>query len=313
MPTGLNIAFAGTPELAASILESLIQHSTISFVYTRPDQPAGRGQLLQKSQVKVLAEKYQLQVKQPASRQDLELDRDLHNIDVLVVAAYGMIIPASVLAKPRYGCVNIHTSLLPRWRGAAPIQRAILAGDAITGITIIQMDAGLDTGDILYQESIPIQANDTSGTLHARLTLLGSKCIRAVLERMAEKSLHPMPQPGEGITYAQKILKQEAKIAWTKPALDIDRQIRAFNPAPVAYTDFDDKTFRIWEITVLNQSTQGVVPGTLVGYSADGIDIATGDKVIRILKLQPPGKKAMSARDFFNGNPGFARSLSRKV
>jgi methionyl-tRNA formyltransferase len=307
MSGGLRIAFAGTPDLAAVILASLITDGrhTIPFVYTRPDRPAGRGQKLQKSPVKELAEKNQLPVKQPLSRLELDKDRSLEQTDVMIVAAFGMIIPASVLTRPRYGCINIHTSLLPRWRGAAPIQRSILAGDTETGITIMQMDAGLDTGDILYQESCAIQPHDTTGTLQERLAQLGGHCLRVTLEQMTNNALNPIRQNEYEVTYAHKIQKSEAEINWQKPAVDIDRQIRAFNPAPVAYTVLNHKALRVWQASVLDQDTAGIVPGTIINYSAAGIDVATGNRVIRISRLQLPGKKVMTCRDFFNGNPGF--------
>jgi len=311
MPQGLDIAFAGTPELAATILARIIQNSahTVSCVYTQPDRPAGRGRKLHKSPVKELAESCGLTVKQPQDKSELAADTALARADVLVVAAYGMILPEVVLDMPRFGCINIHTSLLPRWRGAAPIQRAIQAGDPVTGITLIQMDAGLDTGDILYQQACPIEPQDTAGSLHYKLADIGSECTLITLDMVSQGRLAPTPQPENGVTYANKIQKVEALINWEKPAVEIDRQIRAFNPAPVAYTTLNGQAMRIWQATVVHDSPgSGLPPGNIVNYSAAGIDVSTGDKLIRILKLQLPGKNTVSCRDFFNGNPEFRKN-----
>lgn len=307
MQPGLNIAFAGTPAFAASILETLLndRSHTIAFVYTQPDRPAGRGRKIQKCPVKQLAEEYKLVVRQPQNRNQLELDEGLDQIDVLVVAAYGMLIPAIVLDRPRYGCINIHTSLLPRWRGAAPVQRAILAGDTETGITIMQMDAGLDTGDILYQQNCPIHPTETAGILFERLAIISSDCILKTLNMITLRTTNPVRQPESGVTYAHKIQKSDALIDWHKSAVEVDRQIRAFNPEPVAFTTLSKHTVRIWQSEILDIQTRATPPGTILNFSAAGLDITTNDRVIRILKLQLPGKKAMDCRDFYNGNPGF--------
>jgi methionyl-tRNA formyltransferase len=307
MRPGLTIAFAGTPELAATVLDKLVSDGThrITCVYTQPDKPAGRGQKIHKSPVKLLAEHHLLPVRQPLNRAELLDDRSLEQVDVLIVAAYGMILPEALLSRPRFGCINIHTSLLPRWRGAAPIQRAILAGDQQTGITIMQMDSGLDTGDILYQQTCPILATDTSGSLHEKLAFIGSECILTVLNRLQNGPLEPVQQDTVGVTYANKIQKSEADINWANTAAVIDRQIRAFNPAPVAYTTLNNQAMRIWQAQVLDQSITASAPGTILQYSPEGIDVSTTDKVIRIERLQLPGKKTVGIRDFFNGNPGF--------
>ena len=255
--------------------------------------------------MKELAEKYNLIVRQPANRHQLELEEDLNRIDVLVVAAYGMIIPESVLNRPRFGCINIHTSLLPRWRGAAPVQRAIQAGDDYTGVTIMQMDTGLDTGDILLQQACPILQFDTSADLLDKLSVLGSECIIKTLEQVRQQTLVRVKQPEDGISYAQKIQKSEAQIDWNRPAIEIDRQIRAFNPAPIAYSTIANQQIRIWQATILDRQVQEAPPGTINGYSAAGLDIAAADRAIRILKLQLPGKKVTSIGDFYNGNPRF--------
>lgn len=307
MLAGLNIAFAGTPSFAASLLESLLQTRaySIATVYTQQDRPAGRGQKIQKTPVKELAEKYNLNVRQPANRHQLELEDELHHMDVLVVAAYGMIIPQTVLNRPRFGCINIHTSLLPRWRGAAPVQRAILAGDDLTGVTIMQMDAGLDTGDILLQRSCPISQSDTSADLLEKLSILGSECIIKTLEQIRQQILVKVKQADNGITYAHKIQKSEAQIDWNKSAAEIDRQIRAFNPAPIAYSTIAHHPARIWQAAILDKQVPDAQPGTIIGYSAAGLDITAADLSIRILKLQLPGKKVTGIKDFYNGNPRF--------
>jgi len=307
MLAGLNIAFAGTPSFAASILESLLQARayTITTVYTQQDKPVGRGQKIQKTPVKELAEKYNLIVRQPENRHQLELDDELRHVDVLVVAAYGMIIPETVLNRPRFGCINIHTSLLPRWRGAAPIQRAILAGDDKTGVTIMQMDAGLDTGDILLQQPCHISQSDTSADLLEKLSVLGSECIIKTLEQVRQQILVRVKQPDNGITYAHKVQKSEAQLDWNKPATEIDRQIRAFNPAPIAYSTIANHPVRVWQAIVLDKPAQDTLAGNIISYSAAGLDIATADRAIRILKLQLPGKKVTAISDFYNGNPRF--------
>ncbi len=307
MQPGLNIAFAGTPAFAAHILETLLNERThtISCVYTQPDKPAGRGRKIQKSPVKELAETYKLLVRQPENRQQLQLDDDLGQLDVLVVAAYGMLIPGLVLKRPRFGCINIHTSLLPRWRGAAPVQWAILAGDVETGITIMQMDAGLDTGDILYQQSCPIHPTDTAGILFESLAVIGSDCLLKTLHKISLRSVNPVRQPEAGVSYAHKIQKSDALIDWHRSAIEIDRQIRAFNPEPVAFTILNTHMIRIWQAEILDIQTREIPPGTVLNFSAAGLDITTNDKVIRIMKLQLPGKQVMDCRDFFNGNPRF--------
>jgi len=305
MSPGMKIAFAGTPEFAATILEKLLQVHPVSLVYTQQDRPAGRGRIPRQSPVKEIAEKHGLKLRQPGNKVELLEDISLEQIDLLIVAAYGMILPRPVLDRPRYGCINIHTSLLPRWRGAAPVQRAILAGDTQTGITIMQMDEGLDTGDILYQQTCQISPTDTTGRLFESLALIGSDCILKTLELIETSRLQPVKQMESGVSYAHKIQKTEALIDWNKPALDLDRKIRAFNPAPVAYMQYADLAVRIWEAKILQHDTRNIEPGTIIGNSASGLDIATADQALRILKLQLPGKKVMDYRDFYNGNPQF--------
>ncbi len=310
MPRQLKLAFAGTPALAATVLETLITADafTISCVYTQPDRPAGRGRKLHKSMVKEVAESNHLLIHQPLCSKEMDIDNKLSQVDVLIVAAYGMLLPESILNRPGLGCINVHTSLLPRWRGAAPIQRAIQAGDRETGITIMQMDAGLDTGDILLQKICTIKDDDTAGSLHDRLAILGAEALLETLTRLPDNSLQRQKQNDEQASYARKISKAEAEIDWTLPAGTIERSIRAFNPSPVAHTLLNHVPMRIWEAEVLDIDSGHHSPGTVLASSTDGVDIATADKVIRIHKLQLPGKKITSASAFHHGHPHFSSS-----
>jgi len=302
----LSIAFAGTPELAATILRTILNESRhqITIVLTQPDRPSGRGRKLAASAVKTLALENRLSVLQPSASELLALEDQLEDIDLMVVAAYGMLLPETILNAPTYGCINVHTSLLPRWRGAAPIQRAIQAGDEETGITIMQMDSGLDTGPILLQEKCPISSTDTSGDLLNKLASIGSKCLLQVLDAVISGNLEPVNQDGSQACYAEKITKSEAKIDWTQSATTIDRVIRAFNPAPICHTELQDIALRIWQAEVLDTETTSPV-GEIIHVSRAGIDIATGQGVLRILQCQPQGKRAMSVADFLNGSPTF--------
>lgn len=305
----LRLGFAGTPELAATVLLHLLEYSRcqIDIVYTQPDRPAGRGRKITFSPVKQLAIERHLSVAQPEKPGDM----DVHSLDILVVVAYGMLLPGTILNQPKFGCINIHTSLLPRWRGAAPIQRAIQAGDKETGVTIIQMDEGLDTGPILGQKKCPVEARETSGSLHDKLARLGAICLTEVLDTIVTGKIKPIPQDPALVTYAGKISKAEAKINWEIPAIEIERSIRAFNPSPIAHTEFNGISFRIWESAVINQSTSSP-PGTIVNYSEAGLDVATGKDLLRILKIQPAGKKVMAIEEFYNGRPDFFVSKNRK-
>jgi methionyl-tRNA formyltransferase len=307
MSDPLKIIFAGTPEFAATALAALLttSHQVIA-VYTQPDRPAGRGRKLQLSPVKQLAQERGIAVRQPARLKDPAEQAALRELsaDLMVVAAYGLMLPREVLDAPRLGCINIHASVLPRWRGAAPIQRAILAGDEESGVTIMQMEAGLDTGPMLHILKTPILRDDTGGSLHDRIAELGARALVESLDGIAEGSLIPQPQDDALATYADKLDKREALIDWSKPALEIDRQVRAFNPWPVAQCDFQGRVMRIWQACPLERAApEETQPGLVLEADKAGIDVATGEGVLRILELQMPGKRAMSAADFLNAHP----------
>ena len=300
----LKIIFAGTPDFAASSLSALIEseHDVVA-VYTQPDRPAGRGRKLRASPVKELALKHEIPVQQPEKLKDPETHNVLRsfNADVMIVAAYGLILPQVVLDIPRLGCLNIHASLLPRWRGAAPIQRAIAAGDKESGITIMQMDAGLDTGDILLLSTCPIHDNDNGGDLHDRLAEMGASSILDALKDIESGKTKPIKQDDALATYAHKLDKKEAIINWQDSAENIDRLIRAFNPWPVAFTYINDKTLRIWQAQVLPNNSE-LEAGTIISINKKGIDISCGEGTLRLLKLQPSGSKAMDVASFMNGH-----------
>lgn len=307
MPS-LRIIFAGTPDFAAISLSALIEseHQVVA-VYTQPDRPAGRGRKLRASPVKEVALENRIPVFQPDNLKDTKAQDVLRSFDadVMVVAAYGLILPQLVLDIPRLGCLNIHASLLPRWRGAAPIQRAIAAGDKETGITIMQMNAGLDTGDILQRSPCPINDEDSGGSLHARLAEMGAKAILETLHNLGSDKIKPLKQDDTLATYAHKLDKKEAQINWQTTAIEIERLIRAFNPWPVAFTQLDDKTLRIWQAQVLtldSNSKADIRPGTVISCDKKGIDISCGKGALRILNLQPSGSKAMEVSAFMNGH-----------
>jgi len=272
-------------------------------VYTQPDRPRGRGRKLRPSEVKQAALELGVPVRQPekfSGAEQLQLiSKD--RADLLVVIAYGQILPAEVLAQPRLGAVNVHASLLPRWRGAAPIQRALLSGDQQTGITLMKMDAGLDTGPMLLQKTCSIKLDDTTGTLQHRLASVGAKCLVEGLELMTWGELRAIDQPAEGITYAHKIQKSEANIDWATPAETIDRQIRAFNPVPAAFSYLSGQRIKILACEVTSVAAQAE-PGTLVDIDPAGLGIATADSVIRITRIQAAGGKPMMVRDFLNAH-----------
>src|SRR4051812_35597958 len=294
----MKLIFAGTPQFAAHALEFLVKSGfEIAFVLTQPDRPAGRGLRLMPSAVKVCAATHGLPVAQPATLRDLTVQAQLREIgaDVMVVAAYGLILPAAVLNIPPRGCLNIHASLLPRWRGAAPIQRALLAGDRESGITIMQMDEGLDTGAMLRQEKLTISDDETAKTLHDRLADLGARAMVAALRRPAA----PRAQDSANATYADKISKAEAIIDWRRSAVDICRQVRAFNPAPGAATSWNGAPLKIWSATPVT-GRQGK-PGEITDVAEEGIVIAAGEDAVNITALQRAGGKRMDAAAFIAG------------
>jgi len=308
----MRVVFAGTPEFARTALERL--HAArfgIPLVLTQPDRPAGRGMQLHASPVKQFALSQHIDVAQPrslrldgkfpddaaAARAALEAARP----DVMVVAAYGLILPQWVLDLPRLGCLNIHASLLPRWRGAAPIHRAIEAGDAQTGVTIMQMDAGLDTGDMLLSERVAIRADDTTGRLHDRLADLGARLIVEALELAACGGMPRTRQPEAGVTYAHKIDKAEAQVDWSQPADAIERRMRAFDPFPGATTPLDKDAIKLWRGKVVDETATSHPAGTVLNVSAEGVDVATGRGVLRLTELQRAGGKRLPAADFLRG------------
>ncbi|KGQ64649.1 methionyl-tRNA formyltransferase [Gallibacterium anatis 7990] len=303
----LNIIFAGTPDFAAQHLQALLasQHQVIA-VYTQPDKPAGRGKKLQPSAVKQLALAHNLPIFQPKSLRKEEAQQQLAqlNADVMVVVAYGLILPKAVLAMPRLGCLNVHGSLLPRWRGAAPIQRAIWAGDEQTGVTIMQMDEGLDTGDMLHKVSCEISKDETSASLYQKLATLAPQALIEVLDHLEEGKYPPQAQQNEFSNYAEKLSKEEAKLDWSLPAVQLERCIRAFNPWPISWLQTTDaqgnnQILKVYQATVLPHQNQ--TAGTVLQANKQGIQIATADGVLNITQLQPAGKKPMVVQDFLNG------------
>lgn len=302
MSDSLRIIFAGTPDFAARHLDALLssQHQIVG-VFTQPDRPAGRGKKLTASPVKVLAEQHGIPVYQPKSLRQAEgqeMVKALH-ADVMVVVAYGLILPQAVLDMPRLGCLNVHGSLLPRWRGAAPIQRALWAGDRSTGVTIMQMDAGLDTGAMLHKLECPILLQDTSATLYAKLAELGPQGLLETLERLADGQITAEPQDEAQATYAEKLSKEEARLNWQLPAAQLERCVRAFNPWPVSYFVIDEQPIKVWKCEV-SATVHHALPGTIIHADKNGIQVATSDGVLTILELQPAGKKVMTAQDLLN-------------
>lgn len=294
----MNVVFAGTPEFAAVALDALLAAGhAVRLVLTQPDRPAGRGRKPRPSTVKALAQERALTVLQPASLKANGVASTLaaHAPDVMVVAAYGLMVPPPILNLPRLGCVNIHASLLPRWRGAAPIQRALLAGDTTTGVTIMQMDEGLDTGAILLQEAVPIHHDDTAGTLHNRLAALGGRLIVRVLAAPPAAR----PQDAARATYAAKIDKREACIDWSASADSIERAVRAFNPDPGAYTTYQGGVLKIWRAGV--ERGVAAAPGEVCESGARGVLVACGVDGLRLIELQRPGGKRLPARAFLAG------------
>jgi len=310
----MKIIFAGTPEFAAVALRALHQAGfEIPLVLTQPDRPGGRGMRLQPSAVKQYAAAHGMALAQPVS---LRLDGKYPEIaqqaqallratvhDVMVVAAYGLILPPQVLQIAPHGCINIHASLLPRWRGAAPIHRAIEAGDAETGITIMQMDEGLDTGPMLRRQALPIGADDTTGSLHDRLAQLGGSMIVETLQALAQDALHATPQPASGVTYAAKISKHEAALDFAQPAAVLARKIRAFDPFPGATGNFGGVPLKVWRAAAVAGDATGAAPGTVLAAHEDGVRVVCGEGVLNLTELQKAGGKRLPAAEFLKGFP----------
>jgi len=301
--TPLRIIFAGTPDFAARHLQALLnsEHQVVA-VYSQPDRPAGRGQQLQASPVKQLALQHHIPVYQPKSLKKTKAQAELAalNADLMVVVAYGLILPAVVLNTPTLGCINVHGSLLPRWRGAAPIQRALWAGDAQTGVTIMQMDEGLDTGAMLSTATLAIEPTDTSASLYEKLAEIGPKALLDALKDLPALQQKAVTQDDSQANYAEKLSKEEAKLDFAKPAAALEREIRAFNPWPVSYLQLGNQQLKIWQARV-EPLTQTATPGTVLKVDKKGIVIATGEGALVLEQLQPPGKKAMAVADFING------------
>jgi methionyl-tRNA formyltransferase len=300
----LRIAFAGTPDFAVPSLMALAASGhRIVAAYCQPDRPAGRGRKPRACPVKRQALDLQIPVRQPKTLRSAETQAELRalDLDLMVVAAYGLILPSGVLSLPRRGCINVHASLLPRWRGAAPIQRAILAGDGTSGISIMQMDEGLDTGPVLAVSEVPISPTMTGGELHDRLASEGARLLASVLKTLERGPLESTIQPVEGATYADKIDKSDARIDWTRPATHIERQVRAFNPWPVAFTTHRGEQLRIWDARALD-APAAQPPGQVIAESRAGIDVCCGEGQLRITRLQLPGKRPVTSDAFLNAH-----------
>ena len=302
MSKPLKIVFAGTPDFAARHLAALLssEHDVIA-VYTQPDRPAGRGKKLTASPVKHIALEHDIPVYQPENFKSEEAKQQLADLDadIMVVVAYGLLLPQAVLDTPKLGCINVHGSILPRWRGAAPIQRSIWAGDAETGVTIMQMDIGLDTGDMLKISTLPIEATDTSASMYEKLAELGPVALVDCLADIAEGKAVPVKQDDALANYAKKLSKEEACINWADDADHIERCIRAFNPWPMSYFVVAGQNIKVWQ-TRVEADNQGKAPGTVLAADKQGVLVATGQGALRLTELQPPGKKAMKAQDLLN-------------
>jgi len=300
MTQPLRIVFAGTPEFAARHLHALLRVGySIAAVYTQPDRPAGRGQKLAMSPVKQLAESHNIPVYQPQTLRNADAQAELAALkpDLLIVVAYGLILPQAVLDIPRLGCINSHASLLPRWRGAAPIQRAIEAGDTETGVTVMRMEAGLDTGPMLSKVSTPITAEDTGGSLHDRLALLGAEAVVEAIPALAAGTLPAKLQDDALATYAHKLNKEEAKLDWSRPAVDLERLIRAFNPWPLCHSTLAGEGVKIYAATVVDGNGQ---PGEILEASREGLRVACGEGALLLTRIQFPGGKPLAFADLFN-------------
>lgn len=299
----MNIIFAGTPDFAAGHLQALIEseHNVVA-VYSQPDRPANRGKKMMPSAVKKVAVEHNIDVYQPLNfKQQDDLDQlKALNADLMIVVAYGLLLPEPVLSAPRLGCINVHASLLPRWRGAAPIQRAIEAGDEMTGITIMQMDIGLDTGDMLHKTFLPIEAQDTGGSLHDKLLEQGPYALLNTLDKIEKDRIQPEKQDDSQANYAHKLSKQEALINWQQNSQQIERCIRAFNPFPMAYTLLGDERIRVLQAQALEQE-HSLLPGTIIKVAKEGVYVACSEGQIVLQTVQLAGKKAMSIADILNG------------
>ena len=303
----LRLVFAGTPEFAVPALAAALasKHAVVG-VWTQPDRPAGRGRQLAESPVKQVAKRHDVPVFQPATLKTPEAQAELAALkpDLMIVVAYGLILPKAVLAVPRYGCWNVHASLLPRWRGAAPIQRAIEAGDAETGVCLMQMEAGLDTGPVLLKLATPISPDETGGSLHDRLAQLGAQVLKdgLTLRTLGMRPV-PEPQPEDGVTYARKLEKAEALLDASQPAIVLERKVRAFDPWPVAELDLAGERVRVHAAKAVGADVAGIEPGIVAAASREGIDVATGAGALRITRLQRPGGRVVDAVDYLNARP----------
>lgn len=298
----MKIIFAGTPEFAAAHLKAVLDtdHEVIA-VYSQPDRPAGRGRKLTPSPVKQLALEHDIPVYQPVSLKDVEAQQQLADLkpDLMVVVAYGLILPQAVLDIPKHGCINVHASLLPRWRGAAPIQRALIEGDQVTGVTIMQMDIGLDTGDMLLKAECPILPTDTSEQLHDRLIQIGQPCLQQALEQIDQGTLSTESQNDNQSCYAAKLTKEEGRIDWNLSAQQLDRLVRGYSPWPVAYTNLGDQTLRIWNARLNETESQGT-PGQITTLEKNAIVVQCGHGSLQLKELQLPGGKRLTAQQLLN-------------
>ncbi len=301
-PDAPRLIFAGTPEFALASLQALCGAGyRPAAVLTQPDRPAGRGRRLQAGPVKAWAEAEGIAIHQPATLKDEAVQDEIRALrpDILVVAAYGLILPPAVLALPAAGCLNVHASLLPRWRGASPIQAAVLAGDAVSGVSLMRMEAGLDTGPVFARAEIPVGARETAGELHDRLAALGGELLVEHLPAILEDTLPAVPQDDSRATYAPRIRREDALIDWADPAVLLDRQIRAYNPWPVSHTMLDGELLRVWTAEPLNRSADAA-PGRILAAGPGGIEVATGDGVLRLLEVQTAGRRRIAAADLAN-------------
>lgn len=312
MNSPLRIVFAGTPEFAANSLAALLNQSyQVVAVYTQPDRPAGRGRKLSQSPVKQLALQHQLPVYQPLNFKTEQAVAELAALkpDLMIVAAYGLLLPQTVLSLPRLGCINVHASLLPRWRGAAPIHRALLAGDHQTGITIMQMDTGLDTGTMLYKRTMQILSDDTAGSLHDRLATLGAETLTESLTALMQGLLVAEKQDDSQANYAAKLYKEEGRLVWSASATQLALQIRGLNPWPVAFCLLNDETLRIWQAEADSTLETTATPGTLTAIHKDSLEVATGQGVLKLTNIQLPGKRAQPVNALLNGHHLFTPGM----